>query len=123
VTSGALAAVALETGGLAPRGGLPEPLRLRLVRLARESGTALLACGPRPLFGTGAALRLSATPAPDGRLEVAIHRDRGGRHGSVVVARPAFPAFPAGEPLPVRPAAAPAVAPAPADHPGLVRVA
>lgn len=118
VSSGALALLGLETGGLAPRGGLPEPVALRLVRLARESGTALLACGARPLFGSGAGLRLTASPSPAGTLEIAILRDRGGRQGSIVVPRPAFPSLPAAP----APSAVP-TAPAQDGRPGLVRVA
>jgi hypothetical protein len=113
-SSGALALLGLETGGLVPRGGLPEPVSLRLARLARETGTALVACGSRPLFGSNAGLRLAIAPTTAGTMEIAIVRDRTGRHGAAVVPRPSFPALPAAPSAPTGPTA---------DRPGLVRVA
>lgn len=91
VSSGAFALVALEASGRLSRRGAPEAGVVRLARLARESGTAVVACADRPLFAEHASLRLELHPDAQGRLGVEIRKNRQGPSGAVSMPRPAFP--------------------------------
>jgi hypothetical protein len=83
VSSACLSVVAFEASGV--RGSLPEAVQVRTARLARETGTAVVACADRALFGGLTTLRLEVTPAPGGELRVEVRKSRQGPLGSVRV--------------------------------------
>jgi hypothetical protein len=60
--------VALEASGHLPARGLPEAVSVRLARLARGSGTVIVACAERSAFGALASLRLHLSGRTDGGL-------------------------------------------------------
>lgn len=91
VASGCFCLVGLEATGGLPRRGLPEPVRVRTARLARETGTTVVACADRTAFGSASALRLIVRPTPGGRLQLSIERSRQGACTDLVVRRPSFP--------------------------------
>jgi replicative DNA helicase len=67
---------------------LPEPLKVRATRLCREAGTALMACGDHPLFGSSSALRLELQPGRSA-LHVRVTKNRQGPVGELdLAARP-----------------------------------
>lgn len=89
VESAAFSLVALEaSGAVGLRALVPEPLQVRLSRLAREGGTAFVACADRPLLGPLAALRLEARPRPGGAFAVAVRKSRAGATGTAAVPGP-----------------------------------
>ncbi len=57
---------------------LPDALRVRVTRLCRETGTAIVACSEHAIFGSCAALRLDLAPSPDGRMRVRVSKNRQG---------------------------------------------
>jgi hypothetical protein len=78
----ALAVLAIHLPADATR-RLPEAVRVRSARLARETGTAVVACCQSTTFGTYAALRLELQPARDGAIDIAVTKNRSGWLGTV----------------------------------------
>lgn len=89
--SGSFDLLALEASGRLPARGLPEAVSVRLARLARETGTTLVACAERSAFGSLAALRLQLSGLPDGRLQAALRKNRRGALGELTLERPSLP--------------------------------
>lgn len=91
VASGSFEAIALEASDRLPARGLPEPVVVRLARLARERGTVLVACAERSAFGSLCSLRLQLAARPDGSVEAAATKSREGALGAAVLERPNLP--------------------------------
>ena len=88
--SGAFTAIGVDIAGTLRR-GVPEPARVRIARLARETGTAVLACGQEGAFGSQAALRLGVHPEVGGALRLSVMKNRQGPMGERVIRRPGAP--------------------------------
>lgn len=91
LSSGGLDVVGLELSGRVPRRGLPEAVTVRAARLARETGTAIVACADRPAFGSLASLRLCVRPLPREEIRIEVAKNRRGQRGTLHVPRPFLP--------------------------------
>jgi hypothetical protein len=84
LVSASLAVIGLHLAATRGR-GIPEAARVRTARLARETGTAVIACATAATFGTYAALRVELAPSRDGAVRADVTKNRSGFLGGIVL--------------------------------------
>ena len=83
LSSAAFDLLAFETSGLvAP---LPEVVTVRVARLARETGSAVIACGISSIFGSSCSLRVQLTTLRDGSSRGLVTKSKQGGLGEEIV--------------------------------------
>lgn len=84
ISSRAFGVVALESSAFTKT--LPDAIAVRLARLARETGTAVVSCGTQSVFGSSCALRLDVSAHPGGLL-ASVGKSRQGMEGEQILMR------------------------------------
>ena len=81
-SSGAFDLLAFESSGFSHP--LPEAIAVRIARLARETGSAVLACGTLSIFGSSCALRLELSSTQRGHVRALVTKSRQGALGEEI---------------------------------------
>ena len=82
LSSAAFGVIAVESSAFTR--ALPDAISVRVARLARETGTAVISCGTQSVFGSSCALRLEFHAHPGGVL-ACVRKSRQGMQGDQVV--------------------------------------